>query len=337
LVQRESGIWSLALDPDGEPSGEATFVGEGTAPRHVAASPDGSRLAFTRFSMRSNLWTIPVSRDTGAATGPPVQLTRGTQLRNQLAAFSPDGRRIAYQTARQGSGREIWLIDPDGGRQSYLVSDAAYSWPTWLPGGRELAFVGLDGDRQEVRTIDVTTRRSRKLVDVGETWALGVELSPGGRRVAFSKPDARGVENVWVLDIENGSPRQLTFDREGAGYPAWSPDGRRVAVSIFRERNQVSQIGVVPAAGGELVQLTSERAQDFHGRWSPDGERILFARSDANIFWVSTRDGTTQQVTSYPRDAPFSFVRYPAWSPDGHQIVYEMAERSADIWLLEFE
>jgi Tol biopolymer transport system component len=133
---------------------------------------------------------------------------------------------------------------------------------------------------------------------------------------------------------ENEEERQLTFDEEMIGWPRWSPDGEHIALQI--KRGSDTHVGVVPAEGGTTVQLTNAPGQNWMGAWSPDGEKIAFAswRGDAwNIRWVSRRDKSECQVTDYT--ALNSFVRYPTWSPLGDQIVYEYAETTGDIWLLE--
>lgn len=69
--------------------------------------------------------------------------------------------------------------------------------------------------------------------------------------------------------------------------------------------------------------------------WSPDGDKIVFANyrpGAMNLFWVSRSTRQVKQLTHYTRDN--SYVRYPAWSPRGDQIVYEYSEITANIWTM---
>jgi Tol biopolymer transport system component len=71
-----------------------------------------------------------------------------------------------------------------------------------------------------------------------------------------------------------------------------------------------------------------------HG-WSPDSTRIVFAgeRGEVwNIYWVPRDGGDEQRVTNNTRVGVF--MRYPAWSPRGDQIVYEHGEVRGNIWLV---
>ena len=105
------------------------------------------------------------------------------------------------------------------------------------------------------------------------------------------------------------------------------------------KRGNDTHIAFVPADGGTPpVQLTHEPGQDFGAAaWSPDGDKIAFAswRDDVwNLRWVSITDQREKLLTDYT--SLNTFVRYPAWSPVGDQIVYEYAETTGDIWMVEF-
>jgi len=94
----------------------------------------------------------------------------------------------------------------------------------------------------------------------------------------------------------------------------------------------------VPSGGGTPTQLTFDRGLSYAHSWSPDGDKIAFAgfrNGFWNIWWVSRSTKQTKQLTNCTRLN--SFVRYPAWSPLGTQIVYEYAEAFGNIWLMELK
>ena len=93
---------------------------------------------------------------------------------------------------------------------------------------------------------------------------------------------------------------------------------------------------VMPAAGGEPLQLTFDPGQNWPFSFSPDGDKVAFAAlrdGEWNLWWVSRSTGEQQRLTESPRLN--AYVRYPAWSPRGDRIVYELAETTGDIWLVE--
>jgi len=120
------------------------------------------------------------------------------------------------------------------------------------------------------------------------------------------------------------------------GFPNWSPDGKMSAFEM--KRGGDTHLAVIPSEGGAIEQLTFEPGQSWPGEWSPDGEKIAFAgQRDGvwNIWWVLRKDKTLKRVTNYTK--PNVYVRYPAWSPNGNQIVYEFAETTGNIWVMELK
>jgi TolB protein len=121
-----------------------------------------------------------------------------------------------------------------------------------------------------------------------------------------------------------------------AGFPCWSSDGKFIAYQI--KRGDDAYVMVMPSDGGEATQLTFDHGRSWPFSWSPDGDKIVFAgqRNGAwNIWWVSRSTKQQKQLTNYAKLN--GFVRYPAWSPLGNQIVYESAETRGNIWLMELK
>ncbi|MFQ5710756.1 MAG: TolB family protein, partial [Candidatus Geothermarchaeales archaeon] len=101
-------------------------------------------------------------------------------------------------------------------------------------------------------------------------------------------------------------------------YPAWSPDGRRIAFSS--DRMESVDIWVVDADWGNLRRLTRDRSTDSWPTWSPDGSKIAFTshRSGNYDIWVMDANGKNKvQLTTDP-----AWDMDPAWSPDGKKIAF---------------
>jgi Tol biopolymer transport system component len=116
----------------------------------------------------------------------------------------------------------------------------------------------------------------------------------------------------------------------------WSPDSRAIAFEI--KKGDATHVAVVAAAGGEPRLVTSEPGESWPYGWSSDGDKILFAAVRAavwNAWWVSTTSGVARQVTHYT--SANTFVRYPAWSPKGDRIAYELGTVTGNIWIGQLE
>ncbi len=94
---------------------------------------------------------------------------------------------------------------------------------------------------------------------------------------------------------------------------------------------------VMPISGGSSTQLTFD-GESYVNSWSPDGEKLAFAGKRNgiwNVYWISRDKKEQKQLTNNTKLN--AFVRYPEWSPQGGQIVYEYAETTGNIWLVEIK
>lgn len=173
------------------------------------------------------------------------------------------------------------------------------------------------------------------LADLGADLGGWPRVSPDGKMIVFNSTKS-GTINLWVVPVEGGTPAQLTFDSESAGFGCWSPDGKFLAFEIKRGDND--SVFIMPAGGGAPEQLTFDPGQSWPMSFSPDGDRIVFAgfrNGIWNIYWISRTTKQQQQVTNYTKLN--TFVRYPSWSPSGDHIVYEYAETTGNVWVIDLK
>jgi Tol biopolymer transport system component len=104
----------------------------------------------------------------------------------------------------------------------------------------------------------------------------------------------------------------------GNDAPSWSPDGRSIAFTSFR--NGRGDIYVMDARGSNQRRLTLDPAHDDLPTWSPDGTRIAFVSTrDGNLeIYVMNADGSSQTRLTFSPGADFG----PTWSPDGKRIAW---------------
>ncbi|MFO0872816.1 MAG: hypothetical protein U0575_02440 [Phycisphaerales bacterium] len=196
-------------------------------PRFPAVSPDGQEIVF---SWRGDLWKL------FATGGPAVRLTSHPQD-DLAAAWSPDGRLIAFESDRDGF-RNIFLMAPDGGDLRQL---------TELDRAASLAGFGVDEAGKPVVTFTATLepdlyRSPRPYMisldggqprRVHDAFGSSAMVSPDGRRVLFerggsawSRRHYRGPDNrdVWLFDRRDRSFRALTTWDGNDGHARWAGD-----------------------------------------------------------------------------------------------------------------
>ena len=113
-------------------------------------------------------------------------------------------------------------------------------------------------------------------------------ISPGGESVLYVRRHAGAKNanetNLWVVDVEGGSPRPLTSGGKD-GHGRWSPDGKSIAFISNRTKGQ-PQLRMLPADGGESQAITDlPEGSMQHFKWSPDGREIAFVWREGDPDW----------------------------------------------------
>jgi len=329
------GVWSLPIDrSSGRPTGPPVQLEKPglVSARQFAVSRDRQMSAHTAMSTISNLWALRVEPGSGHPRSEPFALTAGSG-RNSRPAFAPDGRRIAFERWQVGRNQDLWIMASDGSDvHQVTVAPEREMSPSWLSDGRGLVFTS-DRAGLGLWALDLATGRERSLAELGPR-VDSIHLSPDGTRIAFHAPDPSGGLNVWVARSDGTGARQLTRDPELAAFPTWSPDGRWLAFE--QRRGDSDHIMVMPSDGGDPRQLTFGDGRDWPWSWAPDSDRIVFASLRGgrwDLRWVRRTTGEEQRLTEF--DQPNGYVRYPAWSPLDDLIVFERAETTGDLWLVQ--
>lgn len=255
----------------------------------------------------------------------PIPLTHSV---NAYAAFSPDGRRLVYQSSAAGQF-DIHEIARDGTSIRVLIaSPAADITPVFSPDGKKLLFVSeRDGNRE----IYSANADGTGLVNLTNHPANDIHpaFSADGRRILFSSsrtathPDDF---DIFEMAADGSDVRQITRGPDVDTYASWSPDGARIVTRRVVGGN--SEVFVMDRDGGNAKNLTNAPA-DYDGWpvWSPDGSRIAYAGGGPDngnhyIFLVKP-DGTERvQVTFAREGTAFCYDTQPAFAPDGDWIAF---------------
>jgi Tol biopolymer transport system component len=109
------------------------------------------------------------------------------------------------------------------------------------------------------------------------------EFSPDGTRIAYVRSTAGYASDkrhaALVVVRVDGTGSRIVVEGEGIAAPRWSPDGTLVAF-VRPDKNDKTQIDVVPAGGGKPRAITQTPDGVQHFAWSPDGRRFVFDTPD---------------------------------------------------------
>lgn len=162
-------------------------------------------------------------------TGSPVSAAAGS---DGNPAWSPDGTRIVYTSARSGQG-DLYLVDVADltTPPKRLTSDAtsAEVYAAWSPDGRRIAYVGRTKQGDNLYLIDDVAHPAPKALTAWPHVQTRPVFSPDGGRIAFySNHDEPGRFDLYVMPV-GGTPTLVTRGVVvGDDGPAWTPDGRHL-------------------------------------------------------------------------------------------------------------
>jgi dipeptidyl aminopeptidase/acylaminoacyl peptidase len=303
-------------------------------------SPDGRFVLYTATQVdlagnnRNNeLFIVPLAGGEPRPLAPHARSdTRGR--------WSPDGRRIAFVSSREG-GSQVWLVDPSGGeprKATSLPTEAGgvlWAGPTAL---LVTSDVYVECDAAD-GVYDAACNQKR-LETTGKPSSARVydELL---YRHWDTWEDSRRT-HLLVVPVDGGPIRDLTpgardvppFSLGGPDDYAVSPDGREVA--FVRKDDPVEatstngELFVVPVAGGPPRRVSGQPGYDGGPRYSPDGSRIAFRaqvragyESDRWRLMVYDRASAAVRNLTEPLDR---HVESLAWSPDSRTLFFAASE-----------
>lgn len=225
-------------------------------------------------------------------------------------AWSPDGRRIAFASDRDGD-REIYVMDVDGKNVVRLTNSPTPDYqPTWSPDGTHIAFVSERYGFSDLVVMNADgTNQSRLTVNA---FASDPAWSPDGSRIAF-RSDQRGV-HIAIINPDGTGLVDLPSNQQASTQPAWSPDGKQIAYTIGI-RGTLRDVWVMNTDGSDrrlLVPVgTVDRAAPD---WSPDGRKIAVEEYDCWDYGPCPR-GIVIVTTDGAYSMTFNAASEPAWRP----------------------
>jgi TolB protein len=209
-------------------------------------SPDGRALAYTTYRPNPDIFVSFIYQ--GLLQNP----TKGVGT-NYLPVYSPDGKRIAFMSARDGNP-EIYVINVDGTNLLRLTNHpAGDATPTWSPNGAQIAFVSDRTGTPQIYLMGADGSGVRRLT-TNESWADRPTWSPAPyNEIAYSARTGPAFD-VKIHDLASSQTRQITFGEGSNEGPAYSPNGRHLAFTSTRSGG--TQVFTIGRDGRNLRQIT---------------------------------------------------------------------------------
>jgi eukaryotic-like serine/threonine-protein kinase len=284
---------------------------------HPRWSPDDRFISFQQgYIFDHDIFVV------SSAGGEPRQVTRENTMLSGYT-WREDGSGLVFSSARDTTvfylpTFNLWEVDLDGSAlRRVTASETSYLEPDIRAGRLVASRMRMQFDlwRYPVDHDPADNVRHALQVTRQTGHVQTPSAGPDDREVVYLS-DSGGHGNLWVVTLETGAIRQITFETDPAvrvGVPVWSPDGSRIA--FFTNRDTEAQGGnwTVSPDGSNLRQLARTGGW---AAWSADGRRLYYADLVMGEIWKMPAEGGDPVLVRTD-----SATR-PALSPDGGTLYY---------------
>ena len=181
----------------------------------IELSPKAKRALFVA---RGDVFTVPIEH------GPVRNLTQSSGAHDKLAAWSPDGARIAYVS--DGTGEEqLYVIDQDGsGEPEQLTDSFAVMLRSigWSPDSKKITVSDKNG---KLYVVDVASKKLTEVADNPGGFLTDAVWAPDSAHLAFSMAGPTGFHSLYIWSADDGKVHRVTGDLFNEYGPSWGPNG----------------------------------------------------------------------------------------------------------------
>jgi dipeptidyl aminopeptidase/acylaminoacyl peptidase len=266
-------------------------------------SPDAQWVAYTvktaslkEDNSEQRIWMVPF------AGGEAIPLT-AEGVSSGTPRWSPDGKYLAFLSARHEGKTQIWLLNRIGG-EAQRLTETPQDVDTfeWSPDSKRLCLILRDPTTEELEAAREKDKDKEgedkaapeKKLKTQKPWVID--------RLQFKVDEVgyldRRRTHLYIFDLATKKLTQITGGDYDDSNPAWSPDGAQLAFTSNRssdpDRNYNNDIWTVAAGntdkGAHLTQITTNPGDDHAPTWSPDGKWIAYVtQTEPKLFEYATK------------------------------------------------
>jgi serine/threonine-protein kinase len=326
-------VYQQRINADGAAVGTPRRLTTGADAQGVSMSRRGGRMAYSRLSTWSSIWSIPVPSRGPVSIRGATQITTGNETIEDMDV-SADGRWLVFDSDR-GGNPDLYVMPAAGGEARQITTDPAGDFSgDWSPDGRRIVFHSRRGGNRDIYTVGADGTGLRHWTS-GAEEELDPDWAPDGETILYEnfsqQATRRGFGTLRLVD----QARPELIATPVADFAHWSPDGRTI---VFHGPDGLHLRRVDTGVETLIVSNAGIGAEAFYAAWSPDGARIYYlARSPRGwtIRSVPAAGGASAVLVDFD-DPTRQHIRY-GFATDGKVFYFTIGSPESDIFVADLE
>ena len=326
-------VYRQRINAGGGAAGTPRRLTTGADAQGMSVSRRGGRMAYSRLSSWSSIWSIPVPARGPVSIRGATRITTGNETIEDVDV-SADGRWLVFDSDRNGNP-DLYVVPVTGGEARQITTDPAGDFSgDWSPDGRRIVFHSRRGGNRDIYTVDADGTGLRQWTSAEEE-ELDPDWAPDGETILFEVFGGQAARRGFgTLRLADHAPPGF-ISTPVSDFAHWSPDGRTI---VYHGPDGLHLRRVDTGVETLVVSNAGIGAEAFYAAWSPDGARIHYlARSPKgwSIRSVPAAGGRSTVLVDFD-DPTRQHIRY-GFATDGKVFYFTIGSPESDIFVADLE
>lgn len=260
-----------------------------------SVSPDGKRAAI---GSRGEIFSVPANQ------GFTRNLTNSPGVHERNAAWSPDGKSIAFVSDQSGED-EIYTIPQDGSDSPKALTSGADTYKYEIDYSPDSKKILWSDKKLRLQFVDVESKKVTQVVQAKDFEIRDFTWSPDSKWIAYAKPESETMNKIFLYSVEKNTTTEITDGWQAASNPCFSSDGKWLFFVSSRDFNPIYSStewnhAYLETSRIYFVSLASDTENPFKPKSDEVNEKPAASKPSEPLNVKVDLDGIKDRVLSLP-------------------------------------